>query len=228
MSIWKSLFRGAAVGASHGKGIVWLGAGSFAGYNYLFKDKGLVETFSDALFHHKSAAESVTDVVMGKGSYQKFKEEAHGLADDWFGGGNEGQLRGMSHSDHGAGSQSGGVQDFTMDGSMSGGMSSSGGGLFDSLRNLTGSLFSGGKGLSMASMIPAAWLMFGNFGWMGKITSLLLGSLIYRNMTRDDTIQQAMYQGQRQLPRYSHDYVGDSYPFQGQEGEEVVRRGLGM
>ena len=74
------------------------------------------------------------------------------------------------------------------DGGLFGGLSP-----FSGISQLAGSILSGGKGLSLAALIPAAFLMFGNFGWMGKIASLFLGSLAMKNMR---TQQVASYQQQ--------------------------------
>ena len=58
----------------------------------------------------------------------------------------------------------------------------SGGGLFDMLggflRNLGGGNVSG---LNIAGLIAAAYLMFGRFGWLGKIAGLFLGMMLIGN-----------------------------------------------
>jgi len=47
---------------------------------------------------------------------------------------------------------------------------------FAAFKNVMLSMLNGnGNTLGMAAMLPAAYLMFGHFGWMGKIVSLLLG-----------------------------------------------------
>ena len=59
---------------------------------------------------------------------------------------------------------------------------SSGGGLLDMLggflRNLGGGNVSG---LSIAGLIAAAFLVFGRFGWLGKIAGLFLGMMLIGN-----------------------------------------------
>ena len=68
-------------------------------------------------------------------------------------------------------------------------MPQQGGGLFSALNpfnsigQLANSFWNGGSGMSLAALIPAAFLMFGNFGWMGKIASLFLGSLAMKNIS---------------------------------------------
>ena len=59
---------------------------------------------------------------------------------------------------------------------------------FNSFSSLLGNIIGGGKGISLAAMIPAAFLMFGNFGWMGKIASLFLGSLALKNMRQQQVL----------------------------------------
>ena len=59
---------------------------------------------------------------------------------------------------------------------------------FQSIGNLLGNVTSGGTGMSLAALIPAAFLMFGNFGWMGKIASLFLGSLAMKNMRQQQVL----------------------------------------
>lgn len=48
--------------------------------------------------------------------------------------------------------------------------------LFGGVSNLLGGLFSGGMG-SMLGLVASAFMLFGGFGWMGKIGGLLLGAL---------------------------------------------------
>ena len=71
---------------------------------------------------------------------------------------------------------------------------------FQSISNLLGSVTKGGTGMSLAALIPAAFLMFGNFGWMGKIASLFLGSLAMKNMRQQQVLapSSVIQQGQQQ------------------------------
>lgn len=71
---------------------------------------------------------------------------------------------------------------------------------FQSISNLLGSVTNGGTGMSLAALIPAAFLMFGNFGWMGKIASLFLGSLAMKNMRQQQVLapSSVIQQGQQQ------------------------------
>lgn len=52
----------------------------------------------------------------------------------------------------------------------------------ESFAGLLQSLMSGGRTTSAAAMIPAAMLMFGNYGWMAKIASVMLASFAYKNV----------------------------------------------
>ena len=54
---------------------------------------------------------------------------------------------------------------------------------FHSLGGLLGGLLGGNFSFAnMAGLVAASFLMFGHFGWMGKIASLLLGSFSLANM----------------------------------------------
>lgn len=63
---------------------------------------------------------------------------------------------------------------------LTGGGTGQGGGLFGNLfggiSNLIGGLFNGGTG-SMLGLVASAFLLFGGFGWMGKIAGALLAAL---------------------------------------------------
>ena len=56
--------------------------------------------------------------------------------------------------------------------------------------NFFSNLFSGNvSGMSMLGLIASAFLIFGRFGWMGKIAGALLGMMMIGN---NATLQQAM------------------------------------
>lgn len=50
------------------------------------------------------------------------------------------------------------------------------GGLFGGISNLLGSVFGGGLS-SVLGLVAAGFMLFGNFGWLGKIGGMLLGAL---------------------------------------------------
>ena len=63
---------------------------------------------------------------------------------------------------------------------------------FTSLAGLVGGLTGGHFPFtSVAGLVAAAFLMFGRFGWMGKIASMLLGSLAMNNL-RQQNLQASM------------------------------------
>lgn len=98
--------------------------------------------------------------------------------------------------------------------------------MFSGIGNMMGSIFSGGKGLSLAAIIPAAMLMFGNFGWFGKIASLMLGSLAYKNMTNQRMLQlQPAYQ--QVVPQVQQQVVPQPQVQQGYSPQLVLTPGQG-
>lgn len=56
------------------------------------------------------------------------------------------------------------------------GGNSQGGGLFSGFSNLIGGLFGGGTG-NILGLVAGAFMLFGGFGWMGKIIGALLSAL---------------------------------------------------
>lgn len=61
---------------------------------------------------------------------------------------------------------------------------------FTGFRHLLNTVTGGNTNMmSVAAMIPAAMLMFGNFGWMGKIASLMLGSMAVKNLNHPYSAQ---------------------------------------
>ena len=62
--------------------------------------------------------------------------------------------------------------------------------------NFFSNLFSGNvSGMSMLGLVASAFLIFGRFGWMGKIAGALLGMMMIGN---NATLQQAMGGGMAQ------------------------------
>lgn len=58
----------------------------------------------------------------------------------------------------------------------------SGGGLFNMLSGFLRNLGGGNvSGLNIAGLIAAAYLVFGRFGWLGKIAGLFLGMMLIGN-----------------------------------------------
>lgn len=66
--------------------------------------------------------------------------------------------------------------------------------------------------MAMASLIPAAMLMFGNFGWLGKIASLFLGNYALKSMRHG--------QQQDYAARYRNNYDASLATAQAQQERE--------
>ena len=81
-----------------------------------------------------------------------------------------------------------------------GGMSLSDFSPFSGFKSMLNTVTGGNTNLmSVAAMIPAAMLMFGNFGWMGKIASLMLGSMAVKNINHPSVLQSQPLQMQPQI-----------------------------
>lgn len=78
---------------------------------------------------------------------------------------------------------------------------------FSGFRSLLNTVTGGNTNMmSVAAMIPAALLMFGNFGWMGKIASLMLGSMAVKNLNHPYPAQNLQQSGQRQQQYMQQQY----------------------
>lgn len=80
---------------------------------------------------------------------------------------------------------------------------------FSGFKNLLNTVTGGNTNMmSVAAMIPAAMLMFGNFGWMGKIASMMLGSMALKNMNHPAPQQnmQMQYQPQMVQEQFQQNY----------------------
>lgn len=117
-----------------------------------------------------------------------------------------------------------------------GGMSLSDFSPFNGFKSMLNTVTGGNTNLmSVAAMIPAAMLMFGNFGWMGKIASLMLGSLAVKNINHPAQQVTAPYAVQPQMvqQQYQQNYreqlaLADGGGGRGREEEDhVVMRGRG-
>lgn len=65
--------------------------------------------------------------------------------------------------------------------------------------NFFSNLFSGNvSGMSMLGLVASAFLIFGRFGWMGKIAGVLLGMLMIGN---NATLHQTLGGGAQQKPQ---------------------------
>lgn len=107
---------------------------------------------------------------------------------------------------------------------------------FTGFKNLLNQVTGGNTNLmSVAAMIPAAMLMFGNFGWMGKVASLMLGSMAVKNLNHPSLQTyvpnpQIQIQPQQVQELYQRNYqiaMGEGLPVSGNEDNRVVMRGRG-
>lgn len=64
--------------------------------------------------------------------------------------------------------------------------------------SLIGNMFGGGHGTTLAAAIPAAMLMFGNYGWMAKLAAVMLGSFAWKNAKQNQAREQYAQMGMRQ------------------------------
>ena len=106
---------------------------------------------------------------------------------------------------------------------------------FSGFKNLLNTVTGGNTNMmSVAAMIPAAMLMFGNFGWMGKIASLMLGSLALKNMNHPASQQnmQMQYNPQLVQQQYQQNYheqlaqAGDGAG-RNENDDHIIMRGRG-
>ena len=106
---------------------------------------------------------------------------------------------------------------------------------FTGFRNLLNHVTGGNTNMmSVAAMIPAAMLMFGNFGWMGKIASLMLGSMAVKNLNHpaqtyapNPQIQVQPQQAQQLFERNLQMAMEDGRSNPGNDDNQVIMRGRG-
>lgn len=132
----------------------------------------------------KSVARIVGDAVVGSDTIDNVSQKVDGavqtVTDLKEGVGNA--IDGVTNAVNGANSNWNGISNFL--GSMTNG---NGGNMFG---NFFSNLFSGNvSGMSMLGLVASAFLIFGRFGWMGKIAGALLGMMMIGN---NSTLQQAM------------------------------------
>lgn len=134
------------------------GAVGYVGWEKLTTDKSVVRIVSDAV-----VGESVTNTLAGTAdNVREMKDKAGKALDNMSGAvaGLDNKLSGVSNFLHSA--SNGGITDML-------------GGFFRNLGN--GNV----SGLSIAGLIAAAFLIFGRFGWLGKIAGAFLGMLLIEN-----------------------------------------------
>ena len=138
----------------------------------------------------KSVARIVGDAVVGSDTIDSVGEKMEGVGNavSSLGETASNAINGVSEAVNGANSNLSGIGNF-LD-SMTNG---NGGNMFS---NFFSNLFSGNvSGMSMLGLVASAFLIFGRFGWMGKIAGVLLGMMMIGN---NATLQQTMGGGTAQ------------------------------
>ena len=138
----------------------------------------------------KSVARIVGDAVVGSDTIDSVGEKVEGVGNavSNLGETASNAMNSVSEAVGGASNNLNGISNFL--GSMTNG---NGGNMFS---NFFSNLFSGNvSGMSMLGLVASAFLIFGRFGWMGKIAGALLGRMMIGN---NATLQQAMGGGMAQ------------------------------
>ena len=138
----------------------------------------------------KSVVRIVGDAVVGSDTIDSVGEKVEevGNAVSNLGETASNAMNSVSEAVGGASSNLNGISNFL--GSMTNG---NGGNMFS---NFFSKLFRGNvSGMSMLGLVASAFLIFGRFGWMGKIAGALLGMMMIGN---NATLQQAMGGGMAQ------------------------------
>lgn len=146
-----------------------IGAGvGYVGWEALVNDKPVVQTVGDTLLGEETNA-AVKDTVHGTVSAVG---DTIGAAKDAIGG-----VTDAVNNVNTASSSWGGVGAFMKDITSGNGTSMFG--------NLFSNIFSGKVSMmSMLGLVASALLIFGRFGWLGKIAGALLGMLLIGNNSR--------------------------------------------
>ena len=134
------------------------GAVGYVGWEKLTTDKSVVRIVSDAV-----VGESVTDTIAGTADGVR---ELTGKAGE--------AVSSVSGAGTGIDNKLNGVSNFLRQ--------ASGGGVMDMFGNFFRNLGSGNvSGLGIAGLVAAAFLIFGRFGWLGKIAGAFLGMMLIGN-----------------------------------------------
>ena len=124
----------------------------------------------------KSVARIVGDAVVGSDTIDSVGEKVEGVGNavSSLGETASNAMNSVSDAVNGANSNLNGINNFL--GNMSGG---NGGNM---VSNFFSNLFSGNvSGMSMLGLVASAFLIFGRFGWLGKIAGVLLGMMMIGN-----------------------------------------------
>ena len=144
----------------------------------------------------KSVARIVGDAVVGSDTIDSVGEKVEGVGNavSNLGETASNAMNSVSEAVGGASNNRNGISNFL--GSMTNG---NGGNMFS---NFFSNLFSGNvSGMSMLGLVASAFLIFGRFGWMGKIAGALLGMMmIGNNATLQQTLGGGVAQQKPQAP----------------------------
>ena len=141
----------------------------------------------------KSVARIVGDAVVGSDTIDSVGEKVEGVGNavNNLTDTASNAMDSVSNALGGANNNLNGISNFL--GSMTNG---NGGNMFS---NFFSNLFSGNvSGMSMLGLVASAFLIFGRFGWMGKIAGVLLGMLMIGN---NATLHQALGGAAQQKPQ---------------------------
>ena len=165
-----------------GTGAYLVGGSRIAGTNAIdFSGRTVkgVLNFNDEESVATQVGRTAVDFAMGDGEYDKTVKDVKGFVNG-FGQGSaaEGQDAGGGKSVIG-----------NLLSGITGGLKNMMSGLFGGVTS-----FLGNKGLPLVMLLPAMWLMFGRFGWVGKMGGLLLGAFAASSLLGNSQQQQVARQ----------------------------------
>lgn len=195
------------VGAGKAVKVATVGAGvGYVGWEALVNDKPVVQT--------------VGDVVLGEETNAAVKETVHGTVGavtDTVGAARDaiGGVSDAVSNVNSAASSWGGIGSFM--GNLTGG---NGTNMFSNFFN---NIFSGKVSMmSMLGLVASALLVFGRFGWLGKIAGALLGMLLIGNNSR--VVQQESQSRQNDRRQDAPEEKKEQQPAEQESNRPVIRR----
>lgn len=174
----------------------------------------------EALVNDKPVVQTVGDVVLGEETNAAVKETVHGTVEtvvDTVGAARE-AIGGVSDAVGNVNSATaswGGIGSFMSN--LTGG---NGTNMFSNLFN---NIFSGKVSMmSMLGLVASALLIFGRFGWLGKIAGALLGMLLIGNNSR--VVQQESQSRQNDRRQDAPEEKKEQEPAEQESNRPVIRR----
>lgn len=174
----------------------------------------------EALVNDKPVVQTVGDVVLGEETNAAVKETVHGTVEtvvDTVGAARE-AIGGVSDA-------VGNVNTVTASwGGIGSFMSNlTGGNGTNMFSNLFNNIFSGKVSMmSMLGLVASALLIFGRFGWLGKIAGALLGMLLIGNNSR--VVQQESQSRQNDRSQDAPEEKKEQQPTEQESNRPVIRR----